>query len=154
MTKHPIKLLKLSNGESVVCRVDADESKAYTTLIEPIKIHKWMSPSEDGDGAYENATFGPWESFSAEQIFHVANNQIITLTEPREDVIVYYNRVVDKLKTTPVASLTEDEDPMMRMRKLRDIVEDLNEQLGLGESETTEEDVAEYMYNKDNITKH
>lgn len=154
MTEHPIKLLKLSNGESVVCRVDADESKAYTTLIEPIKIHKWMSPSEDGEGAYENATFGPWESFSAAQIFHVANNQIITLTEPREDVIVYYNRVVHKLKTTPVASLTEDEDPMMRMRKLRDIVEDLNEQLGLGESETTEEDVAEYMYNKDNITKH
>lgn len=157
MTEHPIKLLKLSNGESVVCRVKVEADKSYTTLIEPIRIHKWMSPSPDGEGAYENATFGPWESFSHEQIFHVSNRNIITLTDPREDVIVYYNKIVHKLKSTPVSTLSDnaDDEPMTRMRRLKEIVDDLNDELGLGDlNDTTEEDIAEYMYNKDNITKH
>jgi len=151
MTQYPIKLIKLSNGDSVLCKVKESTQDGYITLIEPVRIHKWMSPTGDGDGAYENATFGPWESFSDNQVFHVSNKQIITLTEPREDVIVYYNKIIHKLKSTPVERLDDDDEPLRDVKQLKGVVDKMYERLGITEED---EDIIEYMYNKDKITKH
>ena len=82
-------------------------------------------------GAFENATFGPWESFSENQIFHVAKSNIITVTMPRDDVINYYHTIIERLKSTPVERMDEPEDDYemkaRRLRKLKDVVDDLNE---------------------------
>jgi hypothetical protein len=145
-----IKLIKLRNGDNLVTKVKVDESKEYITLIEPVRIHRWMHPSEDGEGAYENATFGPWESFSDNQVFHVRKSEIITLTKPREDVIIYYNKIVHKLKTTPVDRFDRDE-PIDNVTKLKETLDRVYEKMGIKEQE---EDILEYMYNKDKITKH
>ena len=154
----PIKLIKLTNGESLVCKLRVDEEKNYATIIEPVRIHKWMSPSDNGEGAFENATFGPWESFSENQIFHVAKSNIITVTMPRDDVINYYNTIIERLKSTPVERMDEPEDDYemkaRRLRKLKDVVDDLNERLGLDDSLDETSQVEEYMYNKHKITKH
>lgn len=149
----PIKLVKLTNGDSLITKIKVNENEEYATLIEPMRVHKWMAQDEDGGGAYENATFGPWESFSNDQVFHIAKNQILTLTNPREDVIRYYHRLLDKVKSAPIDSFDED-DEITNMQKLKEVVDDLNEKLGLSSGDTTEEDVMEYMYNKDKITKH
>lgn len=145
-----VKLIKLRNGDNLVTKVSADDDKEYVTLIEPVRIHRWMRPTEDGDGAYENATFGPWESFSDNQIFHVSKAEIITLTIPREDVIIYYNKIVHKLKTTPVDRFDEDE-PIDNVSKLKETLDRMYERMGINEED---EDIMEYMYNKDKITKH
>jgi|TARA_Y100000004_G_scaffold66797_1_gene74880 hypothetical protein len=154
----PIKLIKLTNGESLVCKLRVDEEKNYATIIEPVRIHKWMSPSDNGEGAFENATFGPWESFSENQIFHVAKSNIITVTMPRDDVINYYHTIIERLKSTPVERMDEPEDDYemkaRRLRKLKDVVDDLNERLGLDDSLDETSQVEEYMYNKHKITKH
>ena len=154
----PIKLIKLTNGESLVCKLRVDEEKNYATIIEPVRIHKWMSPSDNGEGAFENATFGPWESFSENQIFHVAKSNIITVTMPRDDVINYYRTIIERLKSTPVERMDEPEDnyemKARRLRKLKDVVDDLNERLGLDDSLDETSQVEEYMYNKHKITKH
>ncbi len=154
----PIKLIKLTNGESLVCKLRVDEEKNYATIIEPVRIHKWMSPSDNGEGAFENATFGPWESFSENQIFHVAKSNIITVTMPRDDVINYYHTIIERLKSTPVERMDEPEDnyemKARRLRKLKDVVDDLNERLGLDDSLDETSQVEEYMYNKHKITKH
>ena len=82
-------------------------------------------------------------------MFHVSNKQIITLTEPREDVIVYYNKIVHRLKSTPVERL--DDEPLRNVKQLKDVVDKIHERLGISEED---EDIMEYMYNKDKITKH
>jgi hypothetical protein len=145
----PIKLIKLTTGDSLITRIAVNEDAEYATLTEPMRIHKWMQQHEDGDGAYENATFGPWESFSNDQVFHIAKNKILTLTEPREDVIRYYHRIVEKCKSTPIDSF--DDEPIENVTQLKEALDQMNEKLGItGE----EEDVLEYFYNKDKITKH
>lgn len=149
----PIKLVKLTNGDSLITQIEVTEEKEYATLIEPMRVHKWMAPNEDGDGAYENATFGPWESFSSDQVFHIAKQQILTVTTPREDVVRYYHKLREKVKSAPIDSFDED-DEITNMQKLKEVVDGLNEKLGLAPSDTTEEDVLEYLYNKDNIIKH
>ena len=156
----PIKLLKLSNGDSLVAQIDVKENEDYVTLKAPVKIVRWMSPGKEG--AYENATFGPWESFSDDQTFHISKNKIITLTQPRKDVKVYYTQLLDRLSEEPVEKLSaptledeienEEERKMKHLKRLHNMVEDLNESLGL--NDTDKEDVLEYLYNKDKITVH
>jgi hypothetical protein len=151
---YPVKLVKLINGDSLVCQIDVTEEKEYATLIEPVKIFKWMAPNDDEDGAYENATFGPWDSFSHDQKFHVAKNKILCLTNPREDVIIYYNRIINKLRSAPYDRLDEDvqSSESERNERINQIAEALNKKLDL--DDMTPEDVSEYMYNKDKIIKH
>ena len=105
----PIKLIKLSNGDSLVAKIDVNEDKEYATIKQPVRIHRWMSPQQvpEAGGAYENATFGLRESFSDDQIFHIAKREIITLTEPRKDVKIYYTKLLDRLKNTPVEKMNE-----------------------------------------------
>lgn len=146
-----IKLVKLDNGDSLITKIKVNENEEYATLIEPMRIHKWMQQHEDGDGAYENATFGPWESFSNDQVFHIAKNRILTLTNPREDVIRYYHRIVEKCKTNPIDSF--DDEPIENVQQLKEVVDRMNEKLGFS-VDGEEEDILEYMYNKDKITKH
>ena len=89
----PIKLIKLKSGDNLVAKLDVKEDVEYATLVDPLLIHRWMS-SDDGGGAYESATFAPWESFSKDDVFHISKNDILTLTNPREDVIIHYNRTI------------------------------------------------------------
>ncbi len=153
----PIKLIKLKNGDTLVAKLEVSEEKEYATIVDPMLIHRWMS-SEDGRGAYENATFGPWESFSDDHVYHISKTDILTLTNPREDVIMYYNKTVHKLKTAPQQRLDEDTEndleDVMKLKKLGEIARDLNKKLGLDETEPTDEDIEDYYYNHQKSTKH
>lgn len=149
MTQEVIRLVKLTNGECLITRIKVNEQEEYATLIEPMKVHKWMQQHEDGDGAYENATFGPWETFSDDQIFHISKSKILTLTNPREDVIRYYHKIVEKVKKNPIDSF--DDEPVENVQQLQDILDKMNEKLGIT---SEDEDILEYMYNKEKITKH
>ena len=77
---------------------------------------------------------------------------------PRDDVINYYHTIIERLKSTPVERMDEPEDDYemkaRRLRKLKDVVDDLNERLGLDDSLDETSQVEEYMYNKHKITKH
>jgi|TARA_R110000822_G_scaffold63911_4_gene157046 hypothetical protein len=158
--KLPIKLLKLSNGDSLVSQIDMKENEDYVTLKAPVRISRWMSPGKEG--AFENATFGPWESFSDDQIFHVSKNKIITLTEPRKDVKIYYSQLLERLSTEIPEKLrvqtleeeieTEEERREMHLQRMHDMVDDLNATLGL--NDTDKEDVLEYLYSKGKVTIH
>ena len=160
----PIKLIKLSNGDSLVAKIDVNEDKEYATIKQPVRIHRWMSPAgPEAGGAYENATFGPWESFSDDQIFHIAKREIITLTEPRKDVKIYYTKLLDRLKNTPVEKMNEpasleeemkdeEERRALHLKRLQNMVDNMNETLGL--NDTDKEEVFEYLYNKEKVTIH
>jgi len=153
----PIKLVKLKNGDNLVAKLDVKEDVEYATLVDPLLIHRWMS-SDDGRGAYENATFAPWESFSKDDVFHISKKDILTLTNPREDVIIHYNRTIQKLKVTPHERLDEDSeddlDEVMKLKKLGEIARDLNKKLGLDEPESIDEEIEDYYYNHQKSTKH
>ena len=115
----PIKLIKLSNGDSLVAKIDVNEDKEYATIKQPVRIHRWMSPAgPEAGGAYEK-NVRSFKSFSDDQIFHIAKREIITLTEPRKDVKIYYTKLLDRLKAhvekmNEPASLEEMKDEQER----------------------------------------
>jgi Txe/YoeB family toxin of Txe-Axe toxin-antitoxin module len=85
------------------------------------------------------------------------------LTEPRKDVKIYYTKLLDRLKNTPVekmnepASLEEEmkdeqERRALHLKRLQNMVDNMNETLGL--NDTDKEDVLEYLYNKEKVTIH
>ena len=95
----PIKLIKLSNGDSLVAKIDVNEDKEYATIKQPVRIHRWMSQVQK-QVVHMKMLRSVWESFSDDQIFHIAKREIITLTEPRKDVKIYYTKLLDRLKNT------------------------------------------------------
>lgn len=146
----PIKLIKLSTGDDLICGIKVNEEEQYATLYSPVRIKKNYDHSKGG--AYETATFGPWESFSQDDVFHIDKKTIITLTEPREDVIVYYNDLVERLKSQPVDRMDDDldTDNVSRLKKLKEVADDLVEKLGLDD----DEEIEDYMFSRGKITKH
>ena len=48
----PIKLIKLSNGDSLVAKIDVNEDKEYATIKQPVRIHRWMSPAGPEAGVH------------------------------------------------------------------------------------------------------
>ena len=74
----PIKLIKLSNGDSLVAKIDVNEDKEYATIKQPVRIHRWMSPAgPEAGGAYENATFGPWNLFQMTKFFTLLKERLL-----------------------------------------------------------------------------
>ena len=159
----PIKLIKLSNGDSLVAKIDVNEDKEYATIKQPVRIHRWMSQQVQKQVVHMKMLRSVLESFSDDQIFHIAKREIITLTEPRKDVKIYYTKLLDRLKNTPVekmnepASLEEEmkdeqERRALHLKRLQNMVDNMNETLGL--NDTDKEDVLEYLYNKEKVTIH
>jgi hypothetical protein len=64
---------------------------------------------------------------------------------------VYYNKIIHKLKSTPVERLDDDDEPLRDVKQLKGVLDKMYERLGITEED---EDIMEYMYNKDKITKH
>ena len=55
-----------------------------------------------------------------------------------------------KLKTTPVDRFDEDE-PIDNVTKLKETLDRMYERMGINEED---EEIMEYMYNKEKVTKH
>jgi len=151
-----VRLVKLKNGDTLITKIDVSEEKEYATLKEPVLIHKWMQQDREGGGAYENATFGPWESFSGNQIFHISKKEILCLTLPREDVIMYYNRLIERLRVETPPSMIDDldENSIERLKRLKSMVDDLNISIEPGDNAELQDEIEEYLYNASKITKH
>jgi hypothetical protein len=152
-----IRLVKLKNGDNLITKIEVGEEKEYATLREPVMIHKWMQQDEEHGGAFENATFGPWESFSGNQVFQIAKSEILCLTIPREDVIIYYNRLIKRLSEHAPESMIDDDiddASTVRLKKLKKMVDELNISVEPGDNKELNEEIEEYLYNSDKIIKH
>ena len=85
-----VKLIKLSNGDTVISSVKANENDNYITLNEPIKMIRISQQNPLSGKMYENVSFGPWEPMAKTQLFNIRKKDVLTISEPRPDMIRYY----------------------------------------------------------------
>lgn len=91
------KLLKISTGESILCKVD-DENifNDYLVVIsEPIVINIVRMPTSKG--TVETCVMYPWSVFSMDNTFEIATSQIIAVTDPSLSVQKYYTNYLENL---------------------------------------------------------
>ena len=93
-----VKLIKLSNGDTVISSVKANENDNYITLNEPIKMIRISQQNPLSGKMYENVSFGPWEPMAKTQLFNIRKQDVLTISEPRPDMIRYYETLKLRLK--------------------------------------------------------
>ena len=93
MEVQEFKIIKLSNGEDIVCRLlDEDE---YTVFIErPITlVHK----SGMKDDSLIHTGFNRWVSFTSDVHFEISKNKILTMGNLSAEMRYFYKILCSKL---------------------------------------------------------
>jgi len=91
------KLLKLSNGESIVCATDDDcqnlRSKTSIHICDPVLVTPFRMPR--GMSIAETYIMTPWISISDEKVFEVPTEQIIVAVDIKDNFRENYINFID-----------------------------------------------------------
>lgn len=104
-----VKILVTSVGQQIVSEVKQVENKETQELIaywlENPRVVGYQQ-SEDGQ---INVSFGAFCLLSDEQSFSIRSEYIVSILEPREDVVERYTAVITPPETTEVSDETVEE---------------------------------------------
>jgi len=89
------KLIKLVNGENIICMVESDDSKNYKILW-PLKLQ--VMPKVTKKGILESLSLSTWiQSYTEERVFDLPVRSVVMTIEPSPGLSRYYEYVVKKL---------------------------------------------------------
>ena len=89
------KLIKLVNGEDIICMVESDDSKNYKILW-PLKLQ--VMPKVTKKGILESLNLSTWiQSYTEERVFDLPVSSVVMTIEPSPGLSRYYEYVVRKL---------------------------------------------------------
>ena len=132
------KMLKLVNGDTIICRTDDScinlYDRPFINIIEPIMLNLLRIPRENS--IVESYILIPWLSFAENDILEIPTSQILVASTPKKELISNYieytmNRGKDD------SSLSEedlDED------ETEDILEEMLNAIQRGEEDAEEEE--------------
>ena len=133
MTDNTTRVIKLANGESIVCtciptRVDEASDKLH--IIHPLKME--LKNRITKKGVVEALTLSRWlQPFTESDEFDIEKSTIITVTSASYALNNYYNFMLDSFNSADF----ESNEPVIQLKD--DIEEDYEE--GYEEKESTEE---------------
>lgn len=109
------KLLKLSNGESIVCATDDDcqnlRSKTSIHICDPVLVTPFRMPK--GMSIAETYIMTPWISITDEKIFEVPTEQIIIAVDVKENFKNNYINFVESKDEFIEKGTTQDRESLM-----------------------------------------
>ena len=89
------KLIKLVNGEDIICMVESDDSKNYKILW-PLKLQ--VMPKVTKKGILESLSLSTWiQSYTEERVFDLPVRSVVMTIEPSPGLSRYYEYGVKKL---------------------------------------------------------
>ena len=96
----PYKIVKLVNGEDIICMMEEDGDKSYK-VIWPLKMQ--ILPKMTKKGIMESLNLSTWiQSYTEERIFNVPVQSVVMMTEPSPGLSKYYEYVLRKLMNSDV----------------------------------------------------
>ena len=95
-------LLKLVDGHDIICRVMELES-THIKVDNPLKVVYNMGPSG------QNAMLSKYAYFSDQIIYEFKREHILQVLEPREDLVVWYEQVLQHINERDEL-VVEDDD--------------------------------------------
>jgi hypothetical protein len=126
---HDTKILKLSSGEEIICKVVHQPENDYMSLVQPMKLNSY--PKATKHGLEEALSLQRWIHFAETDTFDVAKSQVLVLTEASLGLVKFYEYCVKKAKWE------EDEVLAPSNQELNDIEnEEMWEEFGEPDSST------------------
>ena len=96
MNTSPCKIVKLSNGEDIICTIENNESGKECKVSYPLLMQ--IIPQHTSKGFVESLRLSKWvQPFTDNSFFEIKSNNIILVTEACPDLCKYYDYVLSKM---------------------------------------------------------
>ena len=132
-SKNPFKVLKMMNGEDVLCKV-LEEYKDALVVEYPMSVVKNQIVERDNH-IVEHTGLQRWMNFTHDKSFLILKEKIMTLGDLAPEVTLYYKHICKRITIEESKEPTSEDEAMMR---LQDNMESLLEHLN-GDPEVLEE---------------
>ena len=124
-TGNPFKVIKMVNGEDVLCKV-LEEYKDALVVEYPMSVVKNQIVEQENH-IVEHTGLQRWMNFTHDKSFLILKEKILSLGDLAPEVTLYYKHICKKISVEESREPTDEEEAMM---KLQDNMETLVEALG------------------------
>ena len=133
------QVLKLSNGEDIVCEV-LEIKETQIDISEPLKMETNSKVTDTG--ASESLSLGRWlQPYSDESIFQLERNSIVIMTPASVGLIKYYEYVLSTIDRMELGSVEATDEDLQAIVEQEILDEDLDEALNLNTFENSNSNV-------------
>ena len=96
-TEIPYKVIKLTTGEEIVCRLGSEIVNDEYQLNYPLKME--VRAQMTSEGVVEALNLSRWfGSYTGQSLFSVKTNHVLLVAEASEGLCRYYDHVIDEIK--------------------------------------------------------
>ena len=124
-TGNPFKVIKMVNGEDVLCKV-LEEYKDALVVEYPMSVVKNQIVEQENH-IVEHTGLQRWMNFTHDKSFLILKEKILSLGDLAPEVTLYYKHICKRISVEESREPTDEEEAMM---KLKDNMETLVEALG------------------------
>ena len=121
--KNP-SVLKLSNGEDIICHV-IDASKDKITIQDPLLIEVHSRVTEKG--VTETLSLTRWlQPFTDEGDYKIEKHSIVITVPSSDGLTKYYNHVIDNIGDSFIKEPTDKELNEIEREEIEELIEELD----------------------------
>ena len=103
-----VKILRLTTGEDVIAKVTKNLEIDTVTLKQPFVI----IPHQQGPGKPVQLMMTLYSPYSKDNLVDIKNNNIISMVEPKDEILSSYQQNTSSILTTP-GLITESKLPKL-----------------------------------------
>jgi len=103
-----VKILRLTTGEDVIAKVTKNLEVDTVTLKQPFVI----IPHQQGPGKPVQLMMTLYSPYSKDNLVDIKNNNIISMVEPKDEILSSYQQNTSSILTTP-GLITESKLPKL-----------------------------------------
>ena len=111
---YPFKVLKMLNGEDVLCKV-LEEYKDALIVEYPMSVVK-NQIMEANDHIVEHTGLQRWMNFTHDKSFLILKEKILSLGDLAPEVTLYYKHICKRLSIEESHAPSDEDEAMMKMR--------------------------------------
>ena len=113
-TKYPFKVLKLMNGEDVLCKV-LEEYKDALVIEYPMSVVK-NQVMENEHSIVEHTGLQRWMNFTHDKSFLILKEKILSLGDLAPEVTLYYKHICKRISFEESHEPTTEEEAQIKMQ--------------------------------------
>jgi len=109
MNTSPCKIVKLSNGEDIICTIENNESGKECKVSYPLLMQ--IVPQQTSKGFVESLRLSKWvQPFTDSSFFEIKSDNIILIADAAPDLCRYYDHVLEKMDEEQAIELIQHDE--------------------------------------------
>ena len=133
-SKNPFKVLKMMNGDDVLCKV-LEEYKDALVIEYPMSVVK-NQIMESPDHIVEHTGLQRWMNFTHDKSFLILKEKILSLGDLAPEVTLYYKHICKRISFEESHEPTTEEEAQIKMQSnMEEMVKAVAAHEGLEESD-------------------